>query len=387
MKKILLLLFLTFLFLPLNSLAQEEKVIYTDCSWVKFRTNSFDPGVSITYSCSSMGMVSMPGKCDPKSRPSQWFFNGIIECCCSIEREEIANKKDFITPKLPILSGIIKLSELDCKKDDAFCNIPWIAEFVKGVYNYGIGVGGILAAIMLMAGGIIWLVSGGDSSKVGQAKKVISGSIIGMLLLFGSYLILDTINPELKFLKPISLDLIQPDNLMSIIAENGSDSEENNAGNCAEDETMQNIDTISGLKTSASDPRLTVKGYQALEKANEIAKSHGVGLHVTSAFRSNETQKELWKEAEKKYGDQASKYVAKPNSCGGHRNGQTVDLCLTRNGAPTESCSKIKPAYANYSDPDIELLKKIMKEAGWVRYAGEWWHYQYEYPPKNPAND
>lgn len=56
-----------------------------------------------------------------------------------------------------------------------------------------------------MAGGTLWLVSGGDSGKVGQAKDIISGSLIGMVILFSAYLLLNTINPELLKMKSISM--------------------------------------------------------------------------------------------------------------------------------------------------------------------------------------
>lgn len=72
-----------------------------------------------------------------------------------------------------------------------------IANMIKGFYNYGIGIAGILAAIMLMAGGIIWLTSAGSSEKVSQAKNLLGGSIIGLVILFGSWIMLRTINPAL----------------------------------------------------------------------------------------------------------------------------------------------------------------------------------------------
>lgn len=84
-----------------------------------------------------------------------------------------------------------------------------IAKFVKAIYNYGISIGAILAAIMLMAGGLIWLTSGGSQEKVSKAKDIIIGSITGLALLFGSYVILNTINPNLMNLKTREITSIQ----------------------------------------------------------------------------------------------------------------------------------------------------------------------------------
>ncbi len=79
-----------------------------------------------------------------------------------------------------------------------------LAQYIQAFYNYGMAVVGILAAIVLMAGGILWLTSSGDAGKVGQAKELIIGSIVGTGILFSSWIILNTVNPELLKLKTIN---------------------------------------------------------------------------------------------------------------------------------------------------------------------------------------
>jgi hypothetical protein len=79
-----------------------------------------------------------------------------------------------------------------------------LAQYIGAIYNYGLAIAGILATIMLMAAGIIWLTSGGDSGKITQAKELISGSIAGLIILIVSWVILNTINPDLVNLKAIS---------------------------------------------------------------------------------------------------------------------------------------------------------------------------------------
>jgi len=73
----------------------------------------------------------------------------------------------------------------------------YVGLLVQGLYDYGLMIGGILAAVVMMAGGVLWLVSAGSSDKVGQAKNLILGSLTGLLLLFGAWIILNTINPSL----------------------------------------------------------------------------------------------------------------------------------------------------------------------------------------------
>lgn len=85
----------------------------------------------------------------------------------------------------------------------------FIADMIKNFYSYGIGIAGILTAIMLMAGGLVWLTSAGSSDKISQAKNLMSGSIVGLALLFSSWIMLRTINPALVDFRITSIHTIE----------------------------------------------------------------------------------------------------------------------------------------------------------------------------------
>jgi hypothetical protein len=72
-----------------------------------------------------------------------------------------------------------------------------VAQYIQGVYKYAVGTVGIVAAIVLMYGGVIWLTAGGNSSRVDEAKSWIGAALTGLVLTMTSYLLLSTINPEL----------------------------------------------------------------------------------------------------------------------------------------------------------------------------------------------
>lgn len=77
--------------------------------------------------------------------------------------------------------------------------------YIKAFYDYGMTVAGILAALVLMGGGILWITSSGNDSKITKARELIIGSITGLLILFSSWIILNTINPDLINLKPLDI--------------------------------------------------------------------------------------------------------------------------------------------------------------------------------------
>lgn len=83
--------------------------------------------------------------------------------------------------------------------------ISWLAEYIAAVYQYLVGVATILAIVMIMYGGFRWITAAGDAGKIGEAKKTITGAIIGLLIALGSYTILNLINPDLVSFKALQL--------------------------------------------------------------------------------------------------------------------------------------------------------------------------------------
>ncbi len=118
-----------------------------------------------------------------------------------------AQTPKFNAPDFQIDLGI-NFGNVVCQNntDGGFsCSVSWIGDYISYIYKYGLSIAGILAALMLMGGGVIWLTSGGDAGKVGKAKTIIVSSITGLLILFSTYLILYQINPELVKLNPITV--------------------------------------------------------------------------------------------------------------------------------------------------------------------------------------
>ena len=84
-----------------------------------------------------------------------------------------------------------------------------IGRYITAFYNWGFSIVGVIAVLMLMAAGVIWLTSGGDSGKIGNAKKMIEGALLGSALLVGSWFLLNTINPNLVNMPTIDMVIIK----------------------------------------------------------------------------------------------------------------------------------------------------------------------------------
>ncbi len=64
-----------------------------------------------------------------------------------------------------------------------------LREGVMTIVRVLMGFLGIIAILIILYGGFVWLTSAGSEEKVGQAKKIITAGIIGLLIIFISYAI------------------------------------------------------------------------------------------------------------------------------------------------------------------------------------------------------
>lgn len=76
-----------------------------------------------------------------------------------------------------------------------------LAGYLNIIYNFLISIVGVVAGVFILIGGFQYLTAGGDAARVTGAKKRIGNALIGFILALSSYLLLNTINPDLVNLK------------------------------------------------------------------------------------------------------------------------------------------------------------------------------------------
>lgn len=72
-----------------------------------------------------------------------------------------------------------------------------VPEYFKYIFNFLIWISGLIALVVLVYAGFQYFTSAGSPERINDAKSRISAALLGLLILFGSYLILITINPDL----------------------------------------------------------------------------------------------------------------------------------------------------------------------------------------------
>jgi len=82
--------------------------------------------------------------------------------------------------------------------------------YLKYIYNFSIFLAGILSFILILWGGVKYLIAGPNPSKMAEAKEQITVAFVGIMIIFASYLILNTISPELVLFPPSIIQNILP---------------------------------------------------------------------------------------------------------------------------------------------------------------------------------
>lgn len=82
------------------------------------------------------------------------------------------------------------------------------ADVVLYVFNLLIAIGAFIAVVMVVMGGIEWMTSSGNVSKIESSKSKIKNALLGVAILVGSYFILTAINSNLVNVNISTLECI-----------------------------------------------------------------------------------------------------------------------------------------------------------------------------------
>jgi len=185
-----------------------------------------------------------------------------------------------------------------------------LGRYILSIYNYGLAIVGILAAIILMAGGLLWLSSGGSATKIGQAKELMIGSVVGLIILSGAWIILNTINPNLTQLPSIDTLII------------------NEVPYCC-DAVKGNVPAVEGICPDSS--KGCTNGEVCINSGKVVANSDGHEGASSNEFSCVDTSTKI--------------------CCGYHvqAGNDDRDICFTFAGDACQAIPDLKPYQANAS--------------------------------------
>ena len=128
-------------------------------------------------------------------------------------------KYTTIAPKINVpIPGLAEFQTEEITAGDTV-SIPWLAQYIVAVYKYMITIGAAIAVIMLMVGGLQYMIGGAYAEAASGAKKMMLGAVGGLVVLLSANLILQMINPKLVNLQSLSLKTVEQSNMEDVAME------------------------------------------------------------------------------------------------------------------------------------------------------------------------
>ena len=84
-----------------------------------------------------------------------------------------------------------------------------LGEYVRAVYAWLISAGAIVAVLMIMIGGVQYMMAGGSQGAIGQAKERMRNAVVGLILLLGAYTVAFLIDPNTVAFETLTLKYIE----------------------------------------------------------------------------------------------------------------------------------------------------------------------------------
>ncbi len=295
--------------------------------------------------------------------------------------------RETVQPNLEInIPGVVFTPAI---QKDGKLTINWIAEYIAGIYKYLLGIAVTVAIVMIMIGGLQYVLSAGGGD-VKKAKKRINDAIIGLILLFSVYLILFAVNgPRLTAFNALTLSQIptisypeedEPDSVNGVVSTNVGDV------------SGPGIGGPGALKIPAElAPSLKLAAAEVSKKNYE--------LFIASSFRSVADQERLIK-ANCQNPPGAATCNPKPGKAqtcilrGGkaescpHTTGRALDIWgATRVNGVLQQCISqadcMKDKAACRANPCQAAVLTAMKSQGFCNLSSEPWHFE---KPKMSSN-
>lgn len=73
-----------------------------------------------------------------------------------------------------------------------------LSELIKSIIQVILGFLGVIAVLIILWGGFVWMTAGGEPDKVDKAKKMIYSGIIGLVIIFAAYAIASFVFSQLQ---------------------------------------------------------------------------------------------------------------------------------------------------------------------------------------------
>lgn len=318
-------------------------------------------------------------------------------------KSDLQIKKPFLEISLPNLtfSDVQKTLTTD-EDDNVYINAPYIGEYLSAAYKFAMVAGSIVAVVMIIVMGLRVVTSLGGEQKA-EAYKRIGQIVIGLAILWGSYFILFSINPDLVSFKALKVRYIEGEPLPEE-NENFDDTTYQTSDSiaaptwsyktfdCSKKESYSPMGMApeSSLDKNYSCPGIlgtitTVKEmHEPLCKVAAKALQEGYSLQIAplGSYRPFKDQVRGWCKDMIKYKSlEEEKKFRAPPGFSRHGLGRAVDVVLIKNGTEL-----FKISTRDQCNVDPGVVAKLTSffystDKKFLRLNSEIWHFEYGTQP------
>jgi hypothetical protein len=94
---------------------------------------------------------------------------------------------------LPVHAALINPDDVPSNVSEATGGQGSARELIKTILNFFLGFLGLLAVIMIIFGGMLYVSAAGDQGKIDKGKKILMYAIMGIVIILLSFAIVNTI--------------------------------------------------------------------------------------------------------------------------------------------------------------------------------------------------
>jgi hypothetical protein len=252
-----------------------------------------------------------------------------------------------------------------CAPDDSSAGSKYnLARCINNIYTFAVAIGGFVAVLMFVLAGYFY--AQGGNENISKAKSFINSTLVGLLLLFGTYALLNTIDPNLTSVPKIEL----PNDFCGTVTDSKTGQTQNTCDNLPSDNPYtDNPDGTPRYTTGVNVPSPGTKvGAKTVQPCNNClditsaafkltAKNHNYleanlasALLQTSSRFGNFRVTEAWPPSSEHQED-----------C--HYDGTCADVAIYKSGAPgdvttNDSVTAIKQLCTSLKQSGLTILNE-----------------------------
>ncbi len=121
--------------------------------------------------------------------------------------QSTAENANYVGPVLNVNIPTVSFSQI--VQNSGYISVDYLPRYIAGLYEYLLGFAAIVTIVMIMIGGVQYVLASG-TGNIAAAKKRMVNAVTGLVLLMFAFVILFTVNPQLTYFSALNIKFVTP---------------------------------------------------------------------------------------------------------------------------------------------------------------------------------